>query len=150
MTKKLTPLERKRMEFLDALDDQVKESEKTHQAVLDPSLSPDERLDLFMALQAWPRIVLGLYEAESAIARKQKKQNPTQEHGEPSDTAYDVVGAALGLGPDRIRDLCREGRRHVGQGMPRKLEIRAAEFVEKYLRGRATPRRKRKKQRRKP
>src|SRR5215813_6240680 len=64
----------------------------------------------------WPRIVLGLYEAELAIAQNDRKQNGVTRTGTPSDIAYDEVGRAVGLGLDRVRDLCREGRRHLKHG----------------------------------
>jgi hypothetical protein len=134
---------------LDAIEDQVKDSENTYRAILDPNLSPDERLDLLKNLQAWPRIVLGLYNAELAIAQKRKKDNPAQEHGEPSDIAYDEVADALCLSAERIRQLCKEGRRHRRQGMPPKNEISVADFVDKTLRGRVSPqKRKRRPQKR--
>jgi hypothetical protein len=142
---KRTPLEKFQAARLDAWEEVVTEAERTLRAETDPALSPNERLDIFMSLQAWPRIVLGLYRAELAIA-----QSDPAHKGEPSDIAYDVVGESLGLGPDRIRDLCREGRRHEDQGMPAKPKISATEFVGKVLRGRATPRRKRGTQPKKP
>jgi hypothetical protein len=142
---KRTPLEKFYDARRDALEQAIAERERARQAETDPALSPNERLDIFMGLQAWPRIVLGLYRAELAIA-----QSDPARKGEASDVAYDVVGESLGLGPDRIRDLCREGRRHEAQGMPPKPEITAAKFVDKVLRGRATPRRKRGTRREKP
>ena len=51
--------------------------EKIPRVYEDPSLSPKERLEVFKSANgAWPRIVLGLYEAERAIAEKQKKKIP--------------------------------------------------------------------------
>ena len=83
--------------------------------------------------------MLGLYNAELAIAQSDRKENGDTDHNDkPSDIAHDIVGEALGLGPDRIRDLCKEGRRHLNEGMLRKIEIRAAEFVDKILRGQPT------------
>jgi hypothetical protein len=149
MTKR-TPLEKLHRVKLDLREQALADQEKTL-LIVDPhlSLSPNERLDLFMALQAWPRIVLGLYRAELAFAQKEreteKKENRVPKTGQPSEIARAVVAEALGLGPDRIRDLCRNGDRHLKQGMPRKPEIRAAEFVDRVLRGQATPQRKRKK-----
>ena len=72
--------------------------------------------------------MLGLYEAELAIAQNDRKQNGVTRTGTPSDIAYDEVGRAVGLGLDRVRDLCREGRRHLKHGMPVKLKISAAQF----------------------
>ena len=74
----------------------------------------------FKSLQAWPRIVWGLYRAELAIAQKDRKEKGAPEDGreEPSEIAYRVVGKAIDLGADRVRVLCREGRRHLKQGMP--------------------------------
>jgi hypothetical protein len=66
-----------------------------------------------------------------AIAQAQKQKSGAQKYGneKPSDTAYRVIGEALGLGPDRIHDLCTEGRKHQKQGMPPRPEMRVAEFV---------------------
>jgi len=38
-------------------------------AQTDPCLPFDQRLELLKSLQAWPRIVLGLYQAEHKIAK---------------------------------------------------------------------------------
>src|SRR5262245_44669688 len=136
MTKR-TPLEKYRRAQhafesakLDMLEAGVEEAEKTQRAENDPDYSPKERLDIFKSLQAWPRIVLGLYEAELAIAQNDRKQNGDTKHGKPSDIAYEAVGKAVGLGPDRVRDLCREGRRHLKEGWPARLKISAAQFKE--------------------
>ena len=96
------------------------DAEKTVRAQSDPDLSPDERLEIFKSLQAWPRIVLGLYRAELAIAENNRKENDVPEYGreKPSEIAQRVVGDVIDLGPDRVRDLCKEGRRHLNQGMP--------------------------------
>jgi len=74
-----------------------------------------------------------LYEAELAIAQDARKKNGDTEHnGEPSDIACIVVGEAVGLGPDRVRDLCREARGHLKEGQPEKIKVKisAAEFKE--------------------
>ena len=151
MTKR-TPLERYRRalerfdrDHLDGLEEIASDNEKMHRAETDPNLSPNERLDEFMSVQAWPRIVLGLYEAELEIAQKERREKGKPRHGreEPSEIAAITVGSALGLGPDRIHDLCREGRWHLKRGMPPKLKLRAAVFAEKILRGRVTRRPKR-------
>lgn len=139
LQKYISALEAFESALLDAQEESVIDMEQTHRAETDPNLSPGERLDIFRALQAWPRIVLGLYNAELAIAQSDRKENGDTDHNDkPSDIAHDIVGEALGLGPDRIRDLCKEGRRHLNEGMPRKIEIRAAEFVDKILRGQPT------------
>jgi hypothetical protein len=105
------------------------------QAMLDPDLSPDQRLDILKSLQAWPRIVLGLYRAELAIAQKDREEKGCPKFGreEPSEIAQRVLGEALDLGPDRIRDLCKTGRRHEKEGMPQKAEITAAKFKREVL-----------------
>jgi hypothetical protein len=129
MTKR-TPLQRYRLAQESAkrkLREKGREEvEKTDRALFDPDLSPKERLDKLKKLQAWPRIVLGLYKAELAIARNDPKRNPKL--GTPSDLARDAVGSAVELGADRIRDLCREGSRHLDEGMPARPEISAARF----------------------
>jgi hypothetical protein len=127
---KRTPLERFHAARLDALEETVAEAEKTCRAETDPALSWEQRLHMFKRLQAWPRIVLGLYQAELAVAQKQK--HGAQQHGKASDMAFDIVGEALGLGPDRIRHLCREARGHLRQGLPARPKIRAAEFKHKF------------------
>jgi hypothetical protein len=106
------------------------DAEKTVQALSDPDLSFDERLQIFKTLQAWPRIVLGLYRAELAIVRKERSEKGAPEYGreKPSEIARYAVGDALGLGPDRVRELCKEGLRHLNQGMPPKPEITVAQF----------------------
>ena len=106
------------------------DAEKTARARSDPDLFPDQRLEIFKSLQAWPRIVLGLYCAELAIAREERIKKGAPEYGreKPSETARYAVGDAVGLGPDRVRELCKEGLRHLNQGMPPKPEITAAMF----------------------
>jgi hypothetical protein len=103
--------------------------EKILRVYEDPGLSPKERLEIFKSAKgAWPRIVLGFYEAERAIAEKQKKENPDE--GEPSDIAYEKVGKFIGVGEDRVKALCNEGRRQIREGLPDKLKVRKsiAEF----------------------
>ncbi len=99
-------------------------------AKTDPNLSPEERLKIFKSVQAWPRIVLGLYEAEREIAEN------AGEDGEPSDTAYQKVGEIVELGDDRVKALCNEGRQHLREGMSANMKIKmtAAEFEERILR----------------
>jgi hypothetical protein len=135
---KRTPLEKFQAARLDALDEAITEAEKTDRAENDPVLSLNERLAMFKRLQAWPRIVLAIYDTELAIAQQGRhgRGPPKAGREEPSEIAYTIVGDALGLGPDRIRDLCREGRRHRAQGLPPKRRMRAAEFLA-YLSSRA-------------
>ena len=106
------------------------EAEKIASAQSNPDLSFDERLEIFKTLQAWPRIVLGLYRAELGIARKDRSGKGAPEYGreKPSEIARYAVGDAIGLGPDRVHELCKEGSRHLKQGMPPKEEITAAKF----------------------
>ena len=141
-----TPLEKFEIAKLDALEEVVADAEKTYRVETDPTLSPDQRLEILKGLQAWPRIVLGLYRSELAAAQKRKKENPDPEHGEPSDRAYDKVGSAIGLKGDRVKALCLEGGRHLKQRMPQKPKISATEFTRKVLRGRVKPRKRKKPQ----
>jgi hypothetical protein len=108
------------------------ESEKRMGALLDPNLSANQRLAIFKELQAWPRIVLGMYRAELARAQTDRKDHGIPAYGseEPSEIAYRVIGDAVGLGPDRIRDLCRQDRRHEEQGMPHEPTAAVAQFKE--------------------
>jgi hypothetical protein len=57
-------------------------------------------------------------------------ESKTALQGPVRHRTYDEVGRAVGLGLDRVRDLCREGRRHLKHGMPVKLKISAAQFKE--------------------
>jgi hypothetical protein len=106
------------------------DAEKIASAQSNPDLSFDKRLEIFKTLQAWPRIVLGLYRAELAIARKERSEKGAPEYGreKPSEIARHTVGDAVCLGPERVRELCKEGLRHLKQGMPPKPEITAAMF----------------------
>jgi hypothetical protein len=117
-----------------------RDAELTLRVEQDLDLSPAQRLDIFKRLQAWPRIVLGLYRAELAIAQKKKHAAGPEEYGDekPSDTACRVIGEVLGLGPDRVHDLCAEGRQHESEGWPPKPRKSAAYFVAEKLRGSAT------------
>jgi len=134
VTKK-TPLEEFHDARLKALEKATGEVEETHRAETDPALTPNQRLTIFKGLQAWPRIVLGLYRAERAAAKVERKRLGVPKYGRetPAEIARMVVGEAIGLGPDRVRDLCKEGTRHLNEGFPPRPEIRAAEFIE-YLR----------------
>jgi hypothetical protein len=106
----------------------IEDAEQTHRAVTETA-SPAERLKKFKRLQAWPRIVFDLYRSELAIAQNDRKLNGNIKEGEPSDIACDVVGEVVRLSEHRIRDLCREGRRHLRQGLPETpFKITAAEF----------------------
>jgi hypothetical protein len=115
-----------------------KDKENMRVAMAAPNLSLVERLKMFKKLQAWPRIVLGLYDAELAVAQKNRKASGLPEYGreEPSEIAYGVVGHALALSSERIRRLCKEGRRHLRDGMPPQLEIRADTFIKQLAAGR--------------
>ena len=124
---KRTPLERYQKlrkqvsaEVRAQIENVLADANKTVLALSDPNLSYDVRLEIYKSLQGWPRIVLGLYRAELAIAQNNRKENDAPEYGQekPSEIAQRLVGDVIGLGPDRVRDLCKEGRRHLNQGMP--------------------------------
>jgi hypothetical protein len=115
---------------LRAREKALSDYEKTFRVHTDPSLSPTERLQLFKSLQAWPRIVLGIYQAELTIAQKQKRDNPAGVHGKPSDIAYEKIAKVVCLENDRIHALCKQGRRHLREGQPQKPKISAARFRE--------------------
>jgi hypothetical protein len=104
-------------------------------AMSDPNLSVDQRLKIFKNLRAWPRIVLGIYRAELAIAQKVRKENRAPEYGleRPCEIARHKVGKAVGLKPDRICDLCKEGRQHEKQGMPQEGDVAACDFKREVL-----------------
>ena len=116
---------------LDAIERVLNDRDKILRVETDPSLSPEQRLEIFKGLQGWPRIVLGLYEAEL-------KNVTADDRGKPSDIAYEKVGKVVGLGPDRIKALCNEARRHLKEGMPARfvLKMTAAEFERRILRRR--------------
>ena len=106
------------------------DAEKVHRIETDGSFTPQQRLETLKSLQMWPRIVLGIYEAERArVARKERKDR----HEEPSDIAYDAVGKVVGLSGERVKALCREGRRHLQEGMPPRPQVSVAAF-KRYLR----------------
>jgi hypothetical protein len=134
--------EKARREFearrLKAVERSKADRDKIIRAETDPSLSPEERLEIFKGLQGWPRIVLGLYEAE--LENITNADRP----GKPSDIAYEKVGKVLGLlGPDRIKALCNEARRQLKEGMPAGFVVNmtAAEFERRILRRTRTARR---------
>ena len=127
MTKR-TPLQDFQLAKLRALEKGLSDYEKTWRVHTDPSLSPTERLKIFKGLQAWPRIVLAIYEAELAIAQQQKRDNPTGVYGKPSDIAYEKIAKVVRLESNRIHALCKEGRRHLREGLPGKPKISAARF----------------------
>ena len=79
-----------------------------------------------------------MYEAEL-------KAVSAADRGKPSDVAYEKVGKVVGLGPDRIKALCNEARRHLKEGMPAGFVVNmtAAEFERRILRKNRTARRKR-------
>ena len=114
--------------------DQVEKSlDDPHSIVLiefDPSLSPEERLARLKMHRGWPRIVLGLYQAEL------KNITAADSLGKPSDIACENVGKVVGLGPDRIKALCNEARRQLREGMPAGFVVKmtAAEFERQILR----------------
>jgi hypothetical protein len=55
------------------------ETEKMIRAISDPALSPKQRIKELKKLLVWPRIILGLYKAELAIAQKNKKEKGAAE-----------------------------------------------------------------------
>jgi hypothetical protein len=158
--KKLTPLETHRAavekrdatiaaaqaEFVATRNAEIKSARDVAEKILlvetDDKLTPAERLRILKGLPAWPRIVLGIYNAELKLARKRKKDNPITERGEhsaadePSDIAYEGVGGVVELGADRIKALCNEARQHLKEGQPAGfvVEISAAEFKRQILR----------------
>ena len=115
---------------LDQLEKSLDDRDSIIKIESDPSLSPEQRLELFKSLRGWPRIVLGLYKAE--------RENISADDGDgkPSDIAYEKVGQVVGLGPDRIKALCNEARRHLKEGMPAGFVVNmtAAEFERRILR----------------
>jgi hypothetical protein len=111
-----------------AVEEALDEAEKTIEAH-DSKLPPKKRLEIFKSLKAWPRIVLGIYEAELETAQAQKQKSIAKwAAGEPSDIAYERVGEAVELGTDRIKALCRQGRRHLKEGQPPRPRISVAQF----------------------
>lgn len=90
MKKKLTPLQEVRTQDAElqaawekwnagrreAREKSREDARETLRAFTDPDLSLDERLEILKGLPSWPRIVLGLYEAERAIAEQRKKETP--------------------------------------------------------------------------
>ena len=130
---KLTPLERyeewqqKALQLGQAaIEANFADSEDMLRILSDAALSLKQRIKAFKRLQAWPRIVRGLYDAQLLIAQKQKKDNPAQVHGEPSEIAYEEVGKAIGLKSDRVKDLCKKGLADLRQGLPSKTKPIAA------------------------
>jgi hypothetical protein len=123
---------------LDAIEKYLNDTDKIKRAETDSSLSAKERLEIFKSHLAWPRIVLGIYEAELAIAQKERNEKGPPEYGrlEPSEIAADAVGRVVGLKRDRIFKIVNEGRQHIADGQPQsnKVNITAAEF-EKLLSG---------------
>ena len=99
------------------------EQEDMVRVLSDASFSYKQRLARFKRFKAWPRIVLGLYEAELAVAQKNKEPN-----GRPYEFAHDKVEEAIELKAVRIRDLCREAKHHLSQGLPPQPQKTAAEF----------------------
>ncbi len=146
MKKKLTPLQEVRTQDAElqaawekwnagrreAREKSREDARETLRAFTDPDLSLDERLEILKGLPSWPRIVLGLYEAERAIAEQRKKETPplkgSADDVEPSEDAYEKVGEAVGLGQHRIKALCNEGRQHLREGQPSKPQISVEEF----------------------
>lgn len=122
---------------LDALERALNDHDKIIQIETDPSLTPEQRLVALKGLRGWPRIVLGLYEAEL------KNATPADRPGKSSDIAYERVGEVVGLGPDRIKALCNEARRQLNEGMPKGFVVNmtAAEFERRILRRNRTARR---------
>src|SRR5262249_51328801 len=124
---------------LDAIERALNDYEKIKQIETDPSLTPEERLVAFRGLRGWPRIVLGLYEAE--LENVTAADSP----GKSSDIAYEKVGKVVRLGSDRIKALCNEARRQLKEGMPAGFVVNmtAAEFEGRLLRRNRTARQKR-------
>src|SRR5262245_31068994 len=119
---KLTPLEEYWNACAEALTKHEAEWNNLVRAQTDPSLTFDQRVELLKSLQAWPRIVLGLYQAEHKIA-KSKSHNDY-----PSRIAAERVGNVIGLGEDRVLQLRKQGRRHIAQGMKPYPKLTAKDF----------------------
>ena len=113
-----------------AIERVVSDAEKVLRIEKDGSLTSRKRLEILKSLQAWPRIVLGVYEAKRARVAQEARKN---RHGEPSDIAYNAVGKVIGLSGDRVKALCSEGRRHLKEGIPPKPRVSVAAF-KRYLR----------------
>jgi hypothetical protein len=126
---------------LDQVEKSLDECDIIKQIEFDPSLSSERRLALCKKLRGWPRIVLGIYEAELEVAEARKRHNSASEHGKPSDIAYGRVGRAIGLGTERVKALCGEGRRQLRDGMSAglKAKMTAAEFERRILRRHRVP-----------
>jgi hypothetical protein len=123
---------------LDAIERALDDREKIWRIETDPNLSPDERLALCKSLLGWARMVLGMYGAELEAVS-------ADDVGRRSEIAYEKVGKVVGLGPDRIKALCNEGRRQLKEGMSAELAVRmtAAKFERRMLRRNRTAKRKR-------
>jgi hypothetical protein len=115
---------------LDQLEKSLDDRDSIIKIESDPNLSPEQLLELFKSLRGWPRIVLGLYQAE--LTNITAADGP----GKPSDIAYENIGKVVGLGPDRIKALCNEARRQLKEGMPAGFVVNmtAAEFEVRILR----------------
>lgn len=120
----------------DALELSETEKANVNRVDNDPDLDPADRYMILETLHAWPRIVLSIYEGELAAAQRDRKSNGVaDQHGreEPSEIAERKVGELLGVGADRVRQICGEARQHIRGGWPSKPKVTVAEFLA-YLR----------------
>ena len=115
---------------LDQVERSCDEWDSIIQIESDPSLSSEQRLAGLKKLRGWPRIVLGLYQAEL------KNITAADRPGKPSDIAYEKVGEVVELSASRIKALCKEARQHLKEGQRAGfvVEISAAEFERRILR----------------
>lgn len=95
-------------------------------AQTDPCLPFDQRVELLKSLQAWPRIVLCLFQAEHEIALSK----PHNDY--PSRIAAERVGKVIALGEERVLKLRKQGRRHIAQGMKPYPKITAKHFKKRF------------------
>src|SRR5262245_44936881 len=123
---KLTPLEQYWNAAAEALTKFEPDWHNLIRAQTDPCLPCDQRLELLKSLQAWPRIVLGLYQAEHEIALSK----PHNDY--PSRIAAERVGKVIGLGEERVLQLRKQGRRHIAQGMKPYPKLTAKDFKKRF------------------
>jgi len=115
---------------LEIIEDMFKDSEDLLRVKSDATLSSNQRLQALKQLEMWPRIVGEMYGCQLPIAQNNQNENGLPEYGreEPSETAREEVAEAIGLGPDRVRDLWREGQSHFKEGQWHKPKKNVAEF----------------------